>query len=141
MLEQWAEGRADFEAVRQAVTVEPRILRIERDEGGALSVLPSGASRERVGALGSLMQRLGIASVSADAGPEPGVDILMFEHAGHDRYESRMFTYRPLDPPSETVASIDRAILSDPNSDHTMFRPLGEGWYIRATSMPVFPRR
>lgn len=99
MVQQWASHRSDFETIRQAVTMPPRILWVERDEDDGLSVLPVDASRERVATIGSLMQRLGVESVSSDHSSQPSVDILVFEQAGRDRYESRMFTHRPIDPP------------------------------------------
>jgi hypothetical protein len=141
MVQQWASDRSDFETIRQAVTMPPRILRIERDEDGGLSVLPVDASRERVATIGSLMQRLGVDSVSTDLSLQPSVDFLVFEQAGRDRYESRMFTHRPSDPPTETVASIDSVIRSDPDADHTVFMSLGESWYIRASSIPAASRQ
>ena len=53
MLQQWASDGADFESIRQAVTMEPQIRRIEWGEDGVLSVQPASASRERVGTIGS----------------------------------------------------------------------------------------
>jgi len=137
MVDQFTRDRAGFEAVIRTVTAEPRILRIASRPDGELSVLPSNADRDRVASVAAFMERHGIRYVSTDRSLEPNVDFTTFEHLGATRYESRMLTYRPTDPPFERVASIDQEILGDPVADHMVFRSLGDGWYIRASSMPA----
>ena len=136
-LDQFSRDRTGFEAIVRTVTAEPRILRIERRPDGELSVLPSNADPERMASVASFMERHGILYVSTDRSVEPNVDFTTFEHLGATRYESRMLTYRPADAPYELVASIDQEILGDPVADHTVFRSLGDGWYLRASSLPA----
>jgi len=138
-IDQFRRDRAGFEAVIRTVTAEPRILRMERRPSGELSVLPSNADRDRVATVSSFMERHGILHVSTERSAEPAVDFTTFEHFGRARYESRMLTHRPDSPPPGLVPSIDQAILGDPVADHTVFRSLGDGWYIRASSLRARP--
>lgn len=136
-LDQFSRDRTGFEAVIRTVTAEPRILRIERRPDGEFSIIPSNADPDRVASVASFMERHRIRYISTDRSVEPAVDFTTFEHFGRARYESRMLTHRPASPPSRLVASVDQEILSDPAADHTVFRSLGDGWYIRASSVPA----
>ena len=136
-VDQFKRDRTGFEAAVRTVTADPRILRIEREANGDLSVLPSGADRDRVASVASFMERHDILHVWTGGNTDPSVHFTTFERTGHSRYESRILTYRPDErPPVRVVASTDEEIRRNPAIDHTVYRSLGDGWYIRATSVP-----
>lgn len=134
-------NRSEFEAAIAAANAEPRILRIERRARGKLHVLPANADCERVASIASFMRTYGVLYVSTTPSGEI-TDFTVFDQVVRRRYESRMLTHRTamLPHPEQTVTSTDASVLHDPTG-RVGWRPLGDGWFLRAASFPVGPGR
>lgn len=130
-------NRSEFEAAIAAAYAEPRILRIERRERGRLHVLPTNADCDRVRSIASFMRTHGVLYVSTTPSGEI-TDFTVFDQVVPGHYESRMLTHRTAMLPGreDIVTSTDTSVLHDPTG-RVGWRPLGDGWFLRAASFPV----
>lgn len=135
-VDQLLSNRSEFEAAIAAANAKPRILRIERRARGKLHVLPTNADCERVASIASFMRKHGVLYVSTDASGD--ADFTVFDEVVRGHYESRMLTHRTAMLPrrEDIVTSTDASVLRDPTG-RVGWRPLGDGWFLRAASFPV----